>query len=86
MLFLRMIAPLFAAAIFVAFALVTPARAEVYYPWCAMYGGGNYGAGTTVCSFNTFEQCRATVSGMGGMCQQNPASPDMPGRSPRKRR
>ncbi len=39
------------------------------YPWCAIYGGGMGGA--TNCGFTTFQQCMATVSGMGGFCQPN---------------
>jgi len=36
------------------------------YKWCATYrtGGQN-------CGFLTIEQCQATVSGVGGFCQQN---------------
>jgi hypothetical protein len=36
--------------------------------WCASYKGG---AGTS-CGFATFEQCLASVSGVGGTCNQNP--------------
>ena len=51
-------------------ALVTPARAGIEYPWCAQYTGGNSGGGRN-CAFSTLEQCRATVSGMGGFCEPN---------------
>jgi len=37
--------------------------------WCAQYsmqGGG------TNCGFYSFEQCQATVSGIGGFCMRNP--------------
>jgi hypothetical protein len=37
--------------------------------WCANYGTGHSG---TDCSFTSFEQCRATVSGVYGFCQPNP--------------
>ena len=40
------------------------------YPWCAEYGGGDLGGGTN-CGFVTFEQCMATLSGMGGFCNRN---------------
>jgi hypothetical protein len=40
------------------------------YPWCAEYGGGDMGGGTN-CGFTTFEQCMATLSGMGGFCNRN---------------
>jgi Protein of unknown function (DUF3551) len=46
-------------------ALGTVARAQ-NYPWCA-----NYTKGSTSCSFNTFEQCMADVSGIGGFCERN---------------
>ena len=39
-------------------------------PWCAYYKGG---AGTS-CGFRTFEQCLASVSGVGGTCNRNPAA------------
>jgi hypothetical protein len=34
--------------------------------WCARYQG------SLSCGFSTFEQCRASVSGAGGVCQPNP--------------
>ena len=61
-----------------ALALVTvlataPARAYDLpydpYPWCANYGGDASGASN--CGFLTLEQCRATVSGIGGFCDPN---------------
>jgi len=39
------------------------------YPWCAQYGGALGGA--KKCSFTTFQQCLADVSGVGGFCIQN---------------
>ena len=60
---------------FAAFALLMvgsmtgPAQADPY-KWCAIYGGGGHGGGTN-CYFKTLEQCRATVSGMGGFCAPN---------------
>lgn len=47
----------------------TPAQAQDY-PWCAYYGGAKIGA--TNCGFATFQQCQATVSGLGGSCGPNP--------------
>jgi hypothetical protein len=40
------------------------------YPWCADYSGGDMGGGTN-CGFTTYEQCMATLSGMGGFCNRN---------------
>src|SRR4029453_16404321 len=39
------------------------------YPWCAQYSGS--GGGGTNCGFLTIEQCRETVSGIGGFCVPN---------------
>ena len=43
------------------------ASAEPYYPWCAYYDAWAYS-----CGFTTLQQCRATVSGVGGACRPNP--------------
>ena len=43
--------------------------AEIIYPWCAQY---NTKGGARNCGFTTLEQCRATVSGIGGYCIENP--------------
>jgi hypothetical protein len=40
------------------------------YPWCANYGSPA-GDGGTNCGFTTFQQCLATVSGIGGSCNRN---------------
>lgn len=58
-------------ALVVLFALGPTARAQIYYPWCAVYSGGMGGGGTN-CGFSTIAQCQATVSGIGGFCQRNP--------------
>ena len=41
------------------------------YKWCAEYAGADSGGGTN-CGFVALEQCRATISGMGGLCVPNP--------------
>ena len=71
-----------AAALGLILALPTPAHAEVQYPWCAQYSGRD-GDGGTNCGFTTLAQCRATVSGIGGWCYENPAYP-APRQQPRK--
>jgi hypothetical protein len=38
------------------------------YAWCAVYSV----SGDTNCGFVSLEQCRATISGIGGFCQPNP--------------
>jgi hypothetical protein len=76
-----------AAAVTLTLALVptdtTPARADVYYPWCASYGGGD-SPGVPVCSFMTQQQCLTTVQGTGGYCQQNWPPSSAPGATRRR--
>jgi len=59
-----------AAAILLPLLIGAPAKAQTYYPWCAVYGSTAGGASN--CGFVSFRQCMATVSGMGGFCQRNP--------------
>jgi hypothetical protein len=51
------------------------------YPWCAQYSGGQNGGGQN-CGFTTFEQCMATVSGIGGFCNLNTQYVPPPGPHP----
>ncbi len=53
----------------VALASASQPAAAYDYPWCAHYSGRT---GGTNCGFVSFEQCRWTVSGVGGFCAQNP--------------
>jgi hypothetical protein len=60
-------------AVLVALVLAqTPANALPYdpYPWCANYDGGR-GLGDQNRGFSTWNQCMATVSGIGGFCVPN---------------
>ncbi len=56
-------------------AALTATPAQAYdmpydpYPWCAVYSGDAGGASN--CGFLTIDQCRATVSGIGGSCEPN---------------
>ena len=38
--------------------------------WCAVYSGRK--GGSENCTFSSANQCRATVSGVGGWCRPNP--------------
>ena len=72
-----------AAAItgFAAAALFAPGNAQANpYKWCAVL---NVGDAAYNCSFVTIEQCRASVSGIGGFCEPNPFYGE-PGRIPAK--
>ena len=58
---------LFAMAI-LALSSPQPASAQMReYPWCARYDWT-----TTNCGFVSFQQCLATISGIGGRCEPNP--------------
>jgi hypothetical protein len=62
-------------ATFLLMAAPPPSAARAYekpydpYPWCAEYWDGRGGSGD--CGFLTIEQCRASVSGVGGFCEPN---------------
>ena len=49
----------------------TSANALPYdpYPWCANYDSRGFGGQN--CGFSTWNQCMATVSGIGGFCVPN---------------
>lgn len=51
------------------------------HPWCAFYNAAD---GITECLFSNIDQCRASVSGVGGFCYANPAWVDQP--APRRAR
>jgi len=77
----------FVSATLLALAFV-PASAQALekydpYPWCAVYGGRD--GGGTNCGFLTLEQCRATVSGIGGSCELNQFYNPGPGKRSRKK-
>ncbi len=50
------------------------------YPWCARYGWT-----TSNCGFVSFQQCLATISGIGGRCEPNPRYVPPPQRRSRSR-
>ena len=84
---MRRIAMIGIAAIACLPIFATPAGAEIEYPWCAQYTGGEQGGGRN-CGFSTLEQCRATISGIGGSCEPNlfyPGSASDISQSKRKR-
>jgi hypothetical protein len=61
---------LLAAAIAVTFSALMPGApaSAAEYPWCAQYGGSDGGRN---CGFVSYQQCHATVNGMGGYCERN---------------
>jgi Protein of unknown function (DUF3551) len=59
-----------ACALTVPFILVAPIdeAAAQNYPWCAQY---TIRGGARNCGFVTWEQCMASVRGIGGYCERN---------------
>jgi hypothetical protein len=45
-------------------------NAHYDYPWCAQFADGS---GIFSCTFVTYGQCLASVTGIGGFCMINPA-------------
>ena len=46
------------------------AQSAYDYPICAIYQDKS---GATACYYSTYQQCMATMSGIGGYCSPNPA-------------
>jgi hypothetical protein len=68
-----------------ALAMFTPTASHADpYKWCAEYSGGRDGTGATNCGFVTYQQCLATISGIGGMCTPNPRYTGPAQRKPRR--
>ena len=70
-------------AVLAAPTLFAPPSALDPYPWCAIYSGD--GSGGTNCGFLTIQQCRDTVSGIGGFCAPNQFYNPKPAARARKR-
>jgi Protein of unknown function (DUF3551) len=48
--------------------------AAQYYPYCALFEDGT----SRDCGFSTLQMCEASVTGVGGLCINNPAGPPPP--------
>jgi hypothetical protein len=59
---------LFTLGILVSIVLLDSSAEAQNYPWCAEYRGPD---GSMNCGFVSFEQCMATLSGIGGFCIRN---------------
>jgi len=49
---------------------VSSAQSSYSYPWCSL--GGPKDTNALSCYFTSWEQCRATMSGLGGICVESP--------------
>ena len=59
------------------------AQSAYDYPWCAVY---TKTSGAMSCYYVSFEQCMATMRGIGGTCVGNPYQRAEPRWAPRSRR
>jgi hypothetical protein len=66
-----------AIGVFAAVVCIEKPAAAQNSPWCAYYDLG--GGGATNCGFSTYQQCLATVSGIGGSCGPDPQYQGSPG-------
>ena len=62
------------------------AQSAYSYPWCALYGGGSSeGAGGAMsCYYTSWEQCRTSMSGIGGNCVESPYYHPQPAQLPHR--
>ena len=52
---------------------VSKAQSAYSYPWCAIYPGDSHGPGGAMsCYYTSWEQCRTSMSGIGGLCIASP--------------
>jgi len=52
---------------------VSNAQSPYSYPGCAVRSGtGDFGGGGMSCYYTSWEQCRTTLSGIGGNCVESP--------------
>jgi hypothetical protein len=74
-------AALLVLGVLLATTAIAPRANAQNYPWCAIYDGSFGGKN---CGFTTYEQCMATVSGIGGFCNLNTMYDPPPGEHPHK--
>ena len=59
------------------------AQSAYDYPWCAVY---TKTSGAMSCYYTSFQQCMATMRGIGGTCVRSPYDNAEPRGGPRSRR
>src|SRR6267154_2164642 len=66
--------PLFAiAAAVLGETQISNAQSSYSYAWCAILPGAGSGSGGAMsCYYTSWEQCRTTMSGIGGLCVASP--------------
>ena len=58
------------------------AQSPYSYPWCAL--GGPRNSNALSCYYTSWEQCRITMSGIGGICVASPYYHAQPIQSPHR--
>jgi len=80
----HIIVPLVIAAALLGDTQPSNAQSPYSYPWCAIYFGDSSGLGGAMsCYYTSWEQCRTTMSGVGGNCVQSPYYHAQPTQLPR---
>jgi hypothetical protein len=52
---------------------ISNAQSPYSYPWCAILPGAGSGSGGAMsCYYTSWDQCKATMSGIGGLCVASP--------------
>src|SRR5712671_2565177 len=73
MMRMAIIAPFVVAAVLLVETQVGNAQSPYSYPWCAILPGAGSGSGGAMsCYYTSWEQCRTTMSGIGGLCVASP--------------
>jgi Protein of unknown function (DUF3551) len=65
---------IFAGCLLLAMQIFPRIPAAQYYPYCAQFEDGT----SRDCGFSTLQMCEASVTGVGGLCINNPAGPPPP--------
>jgi hypothetical protein len=64
---------------------ISNAQSPYSYPWCAIYPGDSNGPGGAMsCYYASWEQCRATMLGIGGLCVESPYYHQQPAQLPQR--
>jgi hypothetical protein len=65
---------IFVGCLLLAMQLYPRSPAAQYYPYCAQFEDGS----SRDCGFSTLQMCEQSVTGVGGLCINNPAGPPPP--------
>jgi hypothetical protein len=67
------IVPFVVAAALLGETEISNAQSSSSYPWCAILPGADSGSGGAMsCYYASWEQCRTTMFGIGGLCVASP--------------